>query len=145
MDSIDYLLLAMIVFCLFQVSSLLYKYRALDSWVRTDAQPVESSAETYGKGYKNGKMPLFQISALAVKYEYWVKKQKYVGRTQLKQGGSRILPYSFEVYYNPSQPEMSVVEKRRPWGPISFWFLGAVAAGVALFGWRRFKLSHAKP
>lgn len=145
MDSIDYLLLALIVLCLFQVSNLLYKYRAIDSWVRTYARPVESSAETYGQGYKNGKMPVFQISTLSIKYEYWVKKQKYVGRTHRKHGGSRILPYSFKVYYNPRQPEMSVVEKRRPWGPISFFLMGAVAASGALFGWRRLKLSHAKP
>tara|TARA_R110001592_G_scaffold228624_2_gene485136 strand:+ start:553 stop:1338 length:786 start_codon:yes stop_codon:yes gene_type:complete len=145
MDSIDYLLLGFVVLCLFQVASGIYKYRSVDSWVRTDARPVESGPITQGQGYRNGKMPVFQFETVAVKYEYWVNQVKYTGHTLRNHSSSPMLAYSFDVFYNPEKPGMSVVEKHLPWGSITVWLAGLLASASTLYGWRIFKKKNESP
>ena len=145
MDSIAYILIALASICVFQSISVVFSYWSVDEWIRADAQHLWAAEQRLGDTGSRGKMPALQVSGSKVQYSYWVDGTQYYGIARASDGTNRYMSSSFDVFYNPSDPEISTTTRSLPWGIVGMWLIFTIASLSALYGWVRIKVKYEKP
>jgi len=140
-DSISTILFVIAAFIAILLGYSFYVFSKYENYTSTDGSVLVNQSANMGR-ISGGKMPLFSLPGATINYEYSVNGKKYLGASHEILESKLQEQEWIQVYYDPSEPENSVLNLKFDAGYFFVLVLFLILILVAEYLWYKFRYHY---